>query len=427
MIEIRAARPHVSLPAAPPQPDSARLPSDRCGALVEAISRPPLAQGPLSGLRFVAKDCMDLAGRAPGNGLDRGGTGMAPAADAPVLDRLRECGAALVGMAQMTPLAYEPSGGNPSLGRPENPVNARFICGGSSSGSAVAIASGLADFALGTDTAGSLRIPAQCCGISAWKPSAGIVPVAGVMPLAPSLDAVGVLAPRAADLAAIAAIFARNMGADLGKIAVATDLLAQASAARAAIEICRSAAIAAGFDCRETRAQPMIAACDAPVLTLLQGEAYHTNAARIAAGDLDPVLATRLAKGRTMTPADLEQARQSLAACAGEMLDTLFAADEILILPVMPIETPSVAACDPADPAFSARTLYALSAFTRFANGLGLPVVTLTAGQDSNGMPVGVQLVARAGRDRALVEAAIRIENIISSVPSRLPLPRDTP
>ncbi len=126
----------------------------------------------------------------------------------------------------MTELAYEPSGYNAVQGAPKNPWNFEFITGGSSSGSAVAVASGSAVFALGSDTGGSLRIPAHCCGVTSWKPTYGVVSLAGAMALSPSLDTVGILARSASDLCEPARIlFAEREPEPIRKIAVVGDVL----------------------------------------------------------------------------------------------------------------------------------------------------------------------------------------------------------
>ncbi len=139
-------------------------------------------------------------------------------------------------------------------------------------------------------------------------------------------------------------------------------------------------AVKAGLPMRHIEALPLLHACDAPVLTLLQGEAYRAHRDRIEAGVFDPALAARLAKGATIGDDALAAARRELAAIGANMLDAVLPPNAILILPVMPCETPPVRACDPNAPEFSPRGLYALSAFTRFANGLGLPVITISAG-----------------------------------------------
>jgi Asp-tRNA(Asn)/Glu-tRNA(Gln) amidotransferase A subunit family amidase len=381
---------------------------ERFNAFVERLVPSTASHGPLTGMTFAVKDCLDVAGRAPGCGLALR-SGAPPAShDAPVIHRLREAGAVLIGMAQMTAMAYEPSGANAILGRPVNPINGDFICGGSSSGSAVAVAAGDVDIAIGTDTAGSLRIPAHCCGIAAWKPSAGLISTEGVLPLASSLDTVGFLAGKASELGRLAPIMGAEPHAPFVAMAVAADLAADASPAlKATLQAC---IVAAGVPIQEVEALPLIRACDAPVLTLLQGEAYRAHAERIAEGVLDPVLTARLEKGSAISDANLASARETLAALRGTALDALLGRDEVLLLPVMLCETPRVAVCEPESPTFSPRALYALSALTRFANGLGLPVVTIPAGRDNNNMPIGVQLVARRGRDADLIAVASTIE-----------------
>jgi len=148
-----------------------------------------------SGPRVAVKDNIDVAGvptTAGCRALERIG---APAArDAACLGGLRAAGARLVGKANMHELAMLPLGTNPWFGSPINPLDADRIPGGSSSGSAVAVATGEADVALGTDTGGSVRVPAACCGIAGLKTTYGRIPVGGTWPLAPSLDTVGPLA-----------------------------------------------------------------------------------------------------------------------------------------------------------------------------------------------------------------------------------------
>ena len=117
-----------------------------------------------------------------------------------VLRLLDEAGAMRLGYTALTEIAYEPSGYNAVHGRVRNPWNLDFISGGSSSGSAAAVASGSVVVALGSDTGGSLRIPAHACGITAWKPAWGTVSTRGAMPLAPTLDTIGLLARGAADM-----------------------------------------------------------------------------------------------------------------------------------------------------------------------------------------------------------------------------------
>lgn len=157
------------------------------------------ARGVLHAMPYAAKDIFVSATRLPHGGLAQP-LPMERLPRATVLDLLDRAGARRIGYTTMTELAYEPSGYNATHGAPKNPWNFDFITGGSSSGSAVAVASGSTVFAFGSDTGGSLRIPAHCCGLTSWKPTFGAVPLAGAMPLSPSLDTVGILARSASDL-----------------------------------------------------------------------------------------------------------------------------------------------------------------------------------------------------------------------------------
>ena len=165
------------------------------GAFVEVFDLPPTADGPLAGLRFAIKDLIDIAGRPTGCGNPTWRDTHSPAAaHAVCVEQLLAAGAHCVGKTVTDELAFSLIGENHFYGTPLNAAAPGRVPGGSSSGSASAVACGLADFALGTDTGGSVRVPASNCGIWGLRPSHGFVSVAGVMPLAPSLDTVGILA-----------------------------------------------------------------------------------------------------------------------------------------------------------------------------------------------------------------------------------------
>ncbi|HEY8057636.1 MAG TPA: amidase family protein, partial [Acidimicrobiales bacterium] len=151
--------------------------------------------GPLAGVTFVAKDLFALRGRVVGAGQPTWAATHPPAeADATAVERLLAAGATLVGRAHTAEMAYSLSGRDSPYRMPVNPVAPDHDPGGSSSGSASAVAGGLADLGLGTDTLGSIRVPASYCGLYGWRPTHGRVPLDGVHPLAASLDTVGLLA-----------------------------------------------------------------------------------------------------------------------------------------------------------------------------------------------------------------------------------------
>lgn len=168
------------------------------------LESPAAGTGPLSGLKISVKDNIDVAGVVTSAGA-RAFLKNAPAlADAPVVSRLREAGAHVFAKTNMTEFAYSTLGFNAYFGTPINPWRSEGdrIPGGSSSGAAVAVALGIGDAAIGTDTAGSSRLPAALCGVVGFKARSNRVSRRGIVPLAPSHDAVGVLAPTV-DLAAL--------------------------------------------------------------------------------------------------------------------------------------------------------------------------------------------------------------------------------
>jgi amidase len=161
--------------------------------------------GALRGLSFAVKDLIDTAGSITGAGNpDWRRTHVAATANAPVVQHLLDAGARMAGRTITDELAFSLEGENFFEGTPVNPAAPDRLPGGSSSGSAVAVAAGLVDFALGTDTGGSVRVPAAFCGVYGLRPTHGVIPTAGVVPFAPSLDTVGWLARDAATLARVA-------------------------------------------------------------------------------------------------------------------------------------------------------------------------------------------------------------------------------
>src|SRR5580692_2745602 len=169
---------------------------ERVGRRLHAVAsicepRSPVG-GILAGMPYVAKEMIATGRGDPSWGCAQPLLSNAPVAA--VISRLDHAGASLIGTAEMTELAYEPSGINATRGAVLNPWNFDYAPGGSSSGSAALVASGCCFAALGSDTGGSVRIPAHCCAVTGLKPSWGEIPVEGTMPLSPSLDTIGLLA-----------------------------------------------------------------------------------------------------------------------------------------------------------------------------------------------------------------------------------------
>jgi amidase len=176
-------------------------------AFIETLELLPTAPGPLTGSRFAVKDVMDLGGyRTSYGNPDWAKTHPQAAAHAVCVDQLLGAGAQCVGKTVTDELAFSLDGENFFYGTPLNPRAPDRVPGGSSSGSASAVACGLADFSLGTDTGGSVRVPAANCGIFGLRPSPGFISLAGVQPFSPSLDTVGVLAGSAEILSRVASV-----------------------------------------------------------------------------------------------------------------------------------------------------------------------------------------------------------------------------
>ena len=185
------------MPAVSPGGDAVTIPIDTVGAFVgdpsELVAGVP--GGSLDGVRLAIKDMFDVVGTVTGAGNPTFAAGRRPAAaSAPAVQRLVDAGATVVGKTITDELAYSLSGTNVHHGTPRNVRAPGRVPGGSSAGSAAAVAAGLVELALGTDTGGSIRVPASYCGILGWRPTHGAVDTGGVVPLAPSFDTVGLLA-----------------------------------------------------------------------------------------------------------------------------------------------------------------------------------------------------------------------------------------
>jgi aspartyl-tRNA(Asn)/glutamyl-tRNA(Gln) amidotransferase subunit A len=372
----------------------------------------PSTKSSLAFIPYAAKDLFVAPKRRPKCGLadvlDFGLNGYAD-----VLRALDDAGACRVGFTAMTELAYEPSGYNAVSTYPRNPWNLDFITGGSSSGSAVAVTSGAAVIALGSDTGGSIRIPSHCTGATGWKPSWGAVSVAGALPLAPFLDCVGLLARSAADLAPAAALLAADVAPQraIESAVVLADALRSAEpSVRNACQHGIDAIQTCGVAVSHVKGLPAIETIDAHAMIVMQGEAARVHAGRLDHPAISPVLRRRLAKGLTIDDATLAASRAIRPQLVKDFEEQVLGKADAAILPVMAIRTPPLAEVDPALPSFSARRLYELSRYTRFVNMLGLPAVSIPVGFDDRGLPVALQMIGRPSSDFDLIALAIRVQ-----------------
>jgi amidase len=365
----------------------------------------PAASGPLDGLTFVVKDLIDVKGQVTGGGNPDWATRQRPAAkSAPVVERLLSAGAALVGKTITDELAFSLEGENAHYGTPANPAAPGRLPGGSSSGSAVAVAAGLADLGLGTDTGGSVRVPASFCGLYGYRPSHGRLPLDGVVPVAPSYDTVGLLARNAAALqtAAHSLLGTRPVILPQLRLLVATDSfeLTEPEAAAAL----RSAAKTLGAQ----EAVDVLGGAPADFLN-----AYVTLQGLEIAKALATFLDTRPHFGPTIQPRF--DGLRTLDAASGEgwrawrdataaRLQAMLAPGNFLLLPSAPSIAPRCSLRGEAANRFYERAL----TLTSVAGHAGLPAINLpVAALDA--CPLGLSLLAGRGEDEALLAAMVNL------------------
>lgn len=379
----------------------------RLNAVATMLPEAGTTNGPLAGLPYVAKDLFATGVHSPSNGLASDGTNEAPRAE--VLVRLDRAGAELIAAAEMTALAYEPSGYNAARGRVLNPWDFDAVTGGSSSGSAALVAAGCAFAALGTDTGGSVRIPAYCCGVTSLKPTSMAIPTAGAMPLAPSLDSIGLFARSARDLMLLWPVVSRQISQSAGvtsAVRLAAFLEQSVPDVRASCDA--AADIIARLGVRVSSANGFPNDADQHALTVLQAEAARNH--RVFPDDSDPLLRKRMTKGLDIPDNTLAECLAERDRLRDQFLDTFGGAD-VALTPIMPIAVPDTAETDPASERFQPRTLYSLSEFTRFVNFLGLPAISIPAGFDPRGRPVGLQIIGRPQQDLPLLALAASFQS----------------
>jgi len=356
------------------------------------------AEGPLAGLTFAAKDLFEVAGTRSGWGNpDRLAEAPVAYATASALLPALAAGATLIGKTHTDELASGMFGENPHYGAPINPRAPDRVPGGSSSGSASAVAAGLCDFAFGTDTGGSVRVPASFCGLYGVRTTHGRVATAGLMPMAPSFDTVGWFARDAALLARIGALFFGRATMPRPRLLLAEDAFAFAT--RPVGEALRSFAARLGPMQPVTLYEEGLPTWLDTFRPLQLGELFATHGswALEPGRRLTPLVAERMVIASKVTPATIAAAwpqREALAA----RLHALLAGDGILLMPtahdVPPLRDTPVAA----QIAYRDTTL----ALTCVASLCRLPQVSIPAGT-VEGLPIGLSLLAAPHRDAELL------------------------
>jgi amidase len=387
---------------------------DNLGALSVVLNESRTTRGPLAGATFVVKENIDVAGQVSTNGHPMWAATHAPAeANAPVVDQLLDAGARLVGKTQMDEMAYSLLGANPHFGTPINPASQDRHPGGSSSGSAVAVAAGLVNFALGTDTAGSCRAPAAFCGIFGFRSSHGEISSAGVIPLASSLDAIGWFA-RDIDMMISVGDALLPEDSDRNKLSEAVLLenafngveMEFASAAAPAIDLLKGQA--AWRDAR--LAEDFFKTALAHFRHLQAFEAWAAHGAWISAQHptFGKGVEERFAYAAKVT-ADQKAAAEAFREKSRPMIEALFGANGFLVTPTTPFRAPLLAETD--EQLEGKR--YQMMRLFLIASYFGLPQISVPL--QTADAPVALSFIGRRGTDRQLIAFAQRFCSRIKS------------
>ena len=368
-------------------------PPDPYGAVVTWVDRAPGPGGPLAGLRVGVKDLIAVEGVPRLCGAPDVVDATPQLADAEAVRRLVDAGAQIVAT-----LATHEFGWGVITPGTANPRARGRIAGGSSGGSAAALAAGIVDGALGTDTAGSIRIPAACCGVVGLKPTEGLVPRDGVQPLAPSLDTVG---PMARDVATVAALHSalvrtpvKPMADGRIRIGVVTEVrdMPMHDEVRGAWETTLAALRSAGARLTEVEV-PLFDAARPAFGRIIAAEEHQTHRGTIVRHR--DRLTPEAQRAFSDEPPDNEKvlAARRTAALLRDWMGGVFDAVDALVLPVMPCLVPEVGAGEVGVGRGTDRVGSALTRFNGPWNLAGVPAGALPVARDSGGAPIGMQVV----------------------------------
>ena len=375
-------------------------------------------RGPLHGVPLAHKDLCLIPGLPTSCGtLTSDYFVGAPPCTA--VQRLVVAGALTLGKLNMTELALGPFGDNAHHGDVQNPWRLGHVSGGSSSGSGAAVAAGLAAGALGTDTGGSIRLPAACCGLVGLKPTYGRVSRAGVMPLSWSYDHVGPLARTVRDAALLLGVIAGHDPLDAtSSRRLVPDYLAGLPAGVKGLRVGVAGGFyATGLDGEVSRAMdeavaalrglgaaveavavpdpgPMVAACS-NVMVRAEAAVIHSRILKERPGELQPAVRDRMAPGLTVTASEYLQGQRLRARFTREFIDDVFARMDVLVTPTIPEPAPALAAAKAGSTADVIRRMGRFSRLTRPFNTLGLPALSVPCGASADGRPLALQLVGR--------------------------------
>jgi len=406
----------------------------RAAAAADAAVAAGHDPGPFAGMAVSIKDLFDVEGEPTRAGSTVLADAPPAAQDAPAVARLRRAGAAFVGRTNMSEFAFSGVGLNPHHGTPANPATARIdptprIPGGSTSGGAVTVAAGAAWAALGSDTGGSIRIPAALQGIVGFKGTARRVPIKGAVPLSSTLDTVSAMTLSVRDAVVLHEVLADRRVELAGRPFRSRRFGVPRTIVLDGLE----PSVARAFD----RALAALSAAGATVETFdlpLLGEIASINASggfaaaeswawhrqRLAArgGDYDPRVALRIRRGATMTAADYIELLAARRAWIRRMEAALEPYD-VLLSPTVPIVAPAIEPLRADDDAFFAANglLLRNPSIVNLLDGCALSLPCQAGGE----LPAGLMLWAAAMRDDAVLDAALAVEAALAPIRSDMP------
>jgi len=403
--------------------DAARAAADAA----DARAALGISLGPLDGVIVSIKDLFDVAGEPTRAGSKILAEEAAPAAaDAAIVRRLRAGGAVIVAKTNMTEFAFSGIGVNPHFGTPGNPHDRTRVPGGSSAGAPVAVADGMCEISIGSDTGGSVRIPASLCGLVGFKPSRQRVPTDGAFPLSYTLDSIGPIARTVADCVKADAVMAGEQFSfaplDVAELkglrfGVAEGLPLDrlddtvASAFAAAVKRLDDAGVRMSH---ETLAlfDAMNAVNAKGGISPPEACAIHSDRMRRRADDIDPNVRARIERGCAVSAADYVDMVRERARLVRAM-DARLAGLDVLIMPTTSIVAPTIA--EVADEKVFAARNAALLRNTAIINFFDLCAITLPLPVAPPAMPVGLMVVVRNGEDRRLLSTAAALATLFAA------------
>ncbi len=367
--------------------------------------------GPLAGVPFAVKNLFDVAGVVTLAGSKVRREASPASRDADLVTRLKDAGAILVGALNMDEFAYGFVTENAHYGATRNPHDITRIAGGSSGGSAAAVAAGIVPLTLGSDTNGSIRVPAGLCGIYGLKPTAGRLSLGGVFPFVESLDHAGLFARTAADLTTAYEILAGDPCPVRAETSLRAAVLqgwfahgASPDVLSALREVGEALNADFGIELAGAEAARSAAFC----LSAYEGARLHMADLKTRPQDFDPAVRDRLIAGALLPQAVFKQAlafRSLFKAAAARLFDRY----DVLLAPATPCTAPRMGEASMIIEGETVSVRRNLGAYTQPLSYIGLPVLAAPVNRPGL-LPIGVQVVAPPGREDRLLAVAARLE-----------------